>query len=175
MIPPLGGLVDRTLADQDARGEKHRLERENRRQQWERKLIEMPALRGSERIGADPNCYRETLKNEEIDGANEPADRVEYAVMRLKLPFVLFLDPEDQFDIACRCTPNIAGSGCGELAQLPDRPVSGLPRCLAGLPSCFLGCRPRLALCPEILQFIIREMLDADQGVARRANPDQLV
>ena len=50
----------------------------------------MPALRGSERIGADPNCYRETLKSEEIDGANEPTDRVEYAVMRLKLPFVLF-------------------------------------------------------------------------------------
>jgi hypothetical protein len=87
VIPPLGGLVNHILADQDARGEKHR------RQEWERKLIEMPALRGSERIGADPNCYRETLKNEEIDGAHEPTDRVEYAVMRLKLPFVLFLDP----------------------------------------------------------------------------------
>jgi hypothetical protein len=91
----------------------------------------MPALRGSQRIDADPNCYCETLENEEIDSANELADRVENAVMRLKLPFVLFLDPEDDSILRAAVRRTAPDRG---VASLGNYPTAWLAACRAFSP-----------------------------------------
>jgi hypothetical protein len=55
------------------------------------------------------------------------------------------------------------------------RPLCLFPGSLDRGFSDLLGFRAALALASDILEFVVREMFDSDERIARRARPDQLI
>lgn len=96
VIAPFQSSVDQALADQHAGGEENGFEREDRREQRERIFVE--SVMREKVAEDDPADHERALKNDKLNGADEPADPVKQTVMNRQSFFILLFKAKDCVD-----------------------------------------------------------------------------